>query len=146
MALTGIDTIQTEISALWDSLVGANGLQANLPYPILTDDIQGQSPLLCLHFDGGGWVFEGSASNQGDFRWRATLFINRKAHGSDTAEELLGQLITDVVQAVRDNVTGTAFADLAVDTRPIQPQFVTINGIPYRTAEIYLLSRTIDHG
>lgn len=139
MALTSIDTVLAEVSDLFDGLVTNGDLAANLDHPPLSDELEGQSPVHSVHYEGSNFAFHGNSVNQAEHIFRSTLYINRRAHGNSGTEVLLGQLVTKIVQAARDNVTGTNYDELAVGQQ-VRPAFVEIDGVPYRVAEIFLTS------
>lgn len=137
--LTSLDTVLAEVSDLFDGLVTSGDLAANLDHPPLSAELEGRSPVLSLHYDPIGYEFHGNAVNRTVCAFRATLYINRLAHGNSNTETLLGQLVTKVVQAVRNDVTGATYDELSVGGQ-VQPSFVEIDGVPYRVAEIPLTS------
>lgn len=138
MSLTSIDLVQAEISDLFDPLVTDGDLLTNLDKPPLAADLEGRSPVLSLHYDGSGFVFQGNGFTTGQHFWVATLFINREGHGNTNTETLLTQLVTKVVQKVRDSVAGSNYDELALAPRRIEPSFATVDGYAYRICEIYL--------
>ena len=147
MAIKGIDVILAEVSDLFDSLVGPGQLQANLDHPPLASELEGRSPVHSIHYDGSLPQFGGNRSTQSDHFWRSTLYLNRRGHGSAVTETLMAQLVTAVLQIVRDNVTGTNFDEISlVAGQRIAPAFVEIDGVPYRIVEIPLQTRTHDNG
>lgn len=144
MALTDLGAILSEISALFDSLVADGDLAANLDHPPLTDELEGRSPVLSLHFDGDTTAFKARSSTTVNAAWVATVAVNRKAHGNAQAEILALGIVTKVKQQIRDAGPGTTFAEVALAARQSRPTFATVDGVPYRFIEIYLESVTYD--
>lgn len=142
--LTNFGTVLAEVSALFDDLVTSGDLVANLAYPPLLDDLNGVSPVFSIHYDGTELEFKAKYNTQLDHGWRGTLYINRVAHGNEASEMLMLSLVTKILQKTRDNVTGTAFAELAVDEE-VRPSFiVTSGGHNYRIVEIRFGTRGYD--
>lgn len=139
MALQAINTILAEVSDLFDGLVTDGSLAANLDHPPLSDELEGKSPVHSLHYEGSEYTFHGNSISQAVHQFRSTLYINRRAHGNANTEALLGGLVTKIVQAVRNDVTGTTYDELTIGQR-VRPVFVEIDGVPYRVAEIILTS------
>ncbi|MCL4867793.1 MAG: hypothetical protein KJ063_02395 [Anaerolineae bacterium] len=144
MALTSQDLVLAEISDLFDSLVVDGTLQANLDHPPLAMELEGRSPVFSLHYDGGQVMFQGNGSNRSDCLWRGTIYINRRGHGNTNTELLAMQVMTALLQKVRDNVSGTNYVQVALAEQPIVPAFAEINGHPYRIVEFILESVTYD--
>lgn len=146
MALTSYDLILAEISDLFDPLVTSNDLVANLDHPPLSGELEGRSPVFSLHFDGSLSSWMGKSNNRHDCFWRGTLYINRRGHTNTTAETLMLQLVTKIMQKIRDDVSGTNYAELALaEGQRIQPVFAEIDGQAYRIVEISLQSVTYDN-
>lgn len=137
MALTERNLVRAEISALF---AGLTSIQSNLAYPPLSLD--GKSPLVYLQNDGTLPVMLARYSNQFDFFFVLTICINRQAHGAAGAEDKLDEVWTDVMQAIRDNVTGTTYTALEAASARSNPFFSTVDGIPYRFEEIVLMARS----
>ena len=145
MALTGIDVILAEVVALFDPLVVDGTLQTNLDFPPLAEDLAGQSPILATYYDGTRIKFHGASYSEVRHIWRIALFVNRRGHGNDNAETLTAQIVTKVIQKIRDNVAGTAYDEIALAPGLTRPLFAIIDGIPYRICEIKLESVTHDN-
>lgn len=143
MALTSRQTVREEVSALWD---GISELQANYAYPIL--QLDGSSPILDLRIVGTSPMFVSKSTNQIDHYFKVRIFVNRNAHGgAGGAEDMLDLIWLKVMQACRDNVTGTNFAELVVDDQRSEADFAeTVDGIPYRIEEISLFTRSNANG
>lgn len=141
MALTSRQTVREEVSALFN---GITEVQLNAAYPLLA--LNGQSPVLELRDDGTSPMFVSKSNNQVDHYFKLAIFINREAHGAEAAENLLDTIWTAVMQACRDQVTGTSFMELVVDDQRSQPQFATIDGLPYRFEEISIMTRSNPNG
>jgi len=137
VALTSRDLVRLEISALFD---GIAGLQNNLAYPPIA--LEGASPVLWLHGDGTVPVMLARNSNQFDYYFIATIAINRQGHGAEVAENLLDSIWTAVIQAIRDNVTGTNYSTLNASPAKSRPYFATIDGLPYRLEEVAIMARS----
>ena len=143
MALTSRQTVREEVSALWD---GITELQANYAYPIL--QLDGSSPLVDLRIVGTRAEFVSRSTNKIDHTFKARIFVNRQAHGgAGGAEDLLDAIWLKMMQACRDNVTGTNFMELVVDDQRSEADFAeTVDGIPYRIEEITLFTRSNANG
>jgi len=145
MALTSIELALAEVSDLFDSLVTDSDIVANLDHPPLASELEGRSPIVSTHWDGGLYQFQGNDFTNFDAAWIVTIFVNREGHNNATAETKLAQVATKIMQKVRDNVNGTNYMQLAPSNQPMSVYFTVINGVPYRICEIYLVSRTIDN-
>lgn len=146
MSITSLELILSEVSDLFDQLVTDGDLVTNLDHPPTANELEGRSPVLSMHYGGGIFRFLGRDRNESEQDWVVTLFVNRAGHGNQNTEDLMGQLITKVVQQVRDTVTGTNYASLNLSpTQRIRPAFANIDGNPYRVCEIYLTSKTFDN-
>lgn len=146
MALTSYDLILAEISDLFDPLVTSDDLVENLDHPPLSSELGGRSPIFSLHFDGALTAWMGLHNNKHNVYWRGTLYINRRGHDNVNTETLMLQLVTKIMQKIRDDVTGTNYAELALaEGQRIQPVFAEIDGHPYRIVEISLQSVTYDN-
>ena len=145
MALKSLDLVHTEISALFDSMVGTE-LQANYARPVLSEELEGRSPIFSLHYDGSQYQFHSANNNEGTHYWRGTLLINRIGHGATNAETLALQITTKLVQVARDNISGTHYSHLAIAAERISPAFTIIEGVPYRTVEIPFISKGYGNG
>jgi len=144
MAITDLGTLLAEISDLFDGLVTDGDIQANLEGPPLLTDLEGRSPILSTHYGGSRYKFQGAGYTETLAEWVLTLFINRRATGSAAAEIALGDLVTKILQIVRDGQGGTNYEELASSSTPIAPSFVEIGGVPYRVCEVILESITHD--
>ena len=144
MALTSIELVLAEVSDLFDSLVTDSDIVANLDHPPLASELEGRSPIVSTHWNGGIHQFHGNDYTDFDGSWIVTIFINREGHTNTNAETLLAQIASKIMQKVRDNVNGTNYTQLA-PFKDMNPYFTTINGVPYRICEIYLVSRTTDN-
>lgn len=117
----------------------ADVAQAVLAYPPLS--LQGQSPVVSIHSGGTTPNFHSFNTNLIDHTFVVTIFINREAHGI-TAEDVLDQMYTAVITAVRENITGTDYMELDVAQTPSQPAFAMIDGLSYRIEEITVIARS----
>lgn len=128
--------IRMELATL---LAGLPDVQSVYPYPPL--GLRGESPIVSVHNDGAEAVFGGVATNIVDCKYVVTIYVNRKAHGAEASENILDGVYRDIVQLIRDNVTGV-FYDEVVVMGSSTPGFAVIDGIPYRYEEVGLLTRT----
>lgn len=140
MALTARETIRAEISALFDSI---SEVQDNIAYPPL--ELKGQSPVISTHTGGTRPTFTSASANEIYHSFVVTVYVNREAHGASGAETLLDQIVMKVLQAIRDDVSGTSYMTLAVSGRS-EPDFAVIDGIQYRVEEITVEARTNGSG
>jgi hypothetical protein len=136
MALTDRKLVRQEISALFN---GITEVQENLAYPPLA--LEGKSPVVWMYGDGTLPQMLARLSNQFDYFFIITIAINRQAHGS-ASEDLLDTIWTKVLQAIRDNVSGTNYSALEAATQRSRPIFAKVDGIPYRFEEIPLMARS----
>lgn len=143
MALTSRQTVREEVSALWD---GITELQANYSYPIL--QLDGSSPIVDIRNGGTRPMFVSKSTNQIDHTFKVRIFVNRLAHGgTGGAEQMLDLIWLKIMQACRDNVTGTSFMELVVDDQRSEADFAeTVDGIPYRIEEITVFTRSNANG
>jgi len=147
MPLISFETILAEVSGLFDPLVAGGQLQANLDHPPLASELEGRSPVYSIHYDGSLPKFGGKYVTESDHFWKGTLLLNRRGHGNTNTEILMLQILTAIIQTVRDNVTGTTFDEIAiVSGRRIEPRFIELDGVPYRVCEIPIQTRTNDNG
>ena len=147
MPLVSIDTILAEVSDLFDPLVAGGQLQANLDHPPLASELEGRSPVFSIHYDGSLPQFGGKNVTQSDHFWKGTLFLNRRGHGNANTEILMLQILTAIIQTIRDNVTGTTFDEIAIVAgRRLEPRFIELDGVPHRVCEIPIQTRTNDNG
>jgi hypothetical protein len=135
--LTNRQLIRAEISALFDDI---DALAANLAYAPLR--LGGMSPILALRVDGTMPMFVTKTVNQFDHFFLATIFINREAHGAQSADNLLDQIYTTVLQRIRNQVTGTNYMELVASSERSRPDFAIIDGKPYRIEDIPLMARS----
>ena len=137
MALTERKLVRAEISALF---AGLTSVQSNLAYPPLA--LNGISPLVYLQNDGTLPTMLAYSSNLFDYFFVLTICVNRQAHGDEGAEDALDDVWTDVMQAIRDNVTGSTYTALEAATTRSRPFFAVVDGIPYRFEEVALMVRS----
>lgn len=145
MAFTSIEIVHDEISDLFDSMVDADQLVTNLDRPPLSNELEGRSPVLSLHYDGSDITFLGANNNQLEHKFIATLFINREGHGGDNTETLFMQRLTTIIDKIRGAPAGTNYDSLWI-SGSIQPAFAEIEGFPYRVAEVPFTARSYESG
>lgn len=137
MSITDRGTIRAELSALFD---GIATIETNLAYPPIA--LEGASPVLYLQANGTVPTMLARHSNQFDHQFMATIAVNRERHGAAAAESVLDDVYTAVVQAIRDNPTGTSYMSLVMDEQRSRPFFATIDGIAYRLEELFISARS----
>jgi len=138
--ITDRSSVRAEIAALFSDITE---LQAVYAYPPL--QLLGQSPVLTIHGNGSLPRMVSAAVNQFDHHYIISIYVNREAHGAEESENLLDSIFTKVMQAIRDNISGTTFTNIVADSRT-QPSFAIIDGKQYRVEEISVYTRSNPNG